>query len=85
MDPRQPLFFPFISTGAKCRIKDLFDVARDNGWNWRDPAVQFYRTGTEEDIRKRWEGEKVELTRGWKKRSREAGKMRKRRGGGDGD
>jgi hypothetical protein len=85
LDPGQPLFFPFHSSaGAKGRTKDLFDVARDKGWYWRDPAVGFYRTDTQEDIKKWWESEKMELTREWKKRSREAGKVRKRRGGDDG-
>lgn len=91
LDPRQPLFFPLASSfptsttswmSTNARSRDLFDVARENGWNWRDENVGFWRTGTEEDIRKRWEGEKVELTREWKRRCREAGKIRRRRGAG---
>jgi hypothetical protein len=62
-------------------------VAKENGWSWRDPNVGFFRSGTEEEIRARWESEKVELTREWKRRWREAGKVNRRRrgGGGDGD
>jgi hypothetical protein len=87
LDPKLPLFFPRGSSignaPTKGQIKDIFDVVIKNGWSWRDPAVGFWRTQTEEDIRKRWDETKVELTRDWKKRWREAGKMKKRRGGGD--
>jgi hypothetical protein len=97
LDPKQPLFFPLTSSfptaasstfATKARSKDLFDIARENGWNWRDPNVGFWRTGTEEEIKERWEGQKVELTREWKRRCREAGKVRRRRDAGveaDGD
>ncbi|KAF8961505.1 hypothetical protein BDZ97DRAFT_1905505 [Flammula alnicola] len=90
LDPKKALFFPLPSQqdGAmnRARQRDVYDLARDNGWNWRDPAVGFYRTGTEEDIRKRWEDSKGELTRDWKRRHREAGKVnRRKRGGVDGD
>lgn len=68
------------------------DVARENGWynsNVTNAAVvsggAFYRTQTEDEIRKAWEEAKVELTIGWKKRWREAGKVRRRRGGVDED
>ncbi|KAJ7597219.1 hypothetical protein C8J56DRAFT_817604 [Mycena floridula] len=43
----------------------------------------FRRVDSEEQIKKRWEDSKVELTKGWKKRWREAGKVRRRRGGGE--
>jgi len=89
LDPKQALFFPILSqdhTGGihRARQRDVFDLVKDNGWNWRDPAVGFYRTGTEEDIRKRWEESKGDLTRDWKRRCREAGKVnRRKRGGAD--
>ena len=88
LDPRQALFFPLPKVAGsmnRARQRDVYDLAKDNGWNWRDPAVGFYQTGTEEDIRKRWEDSKGELTRDWKRRCREAGKVnRRRRGGVDG-
>ncbi|KAG5727721.1 hypothetical protein E4T56_gene20741 [Termitomyces sp. T112] len=86
LNAKLPLFFPHFSSAdssTKARPKDIFDVAMENKWHWRDPAVEFYRTGTDEDIRKRWEESKVELTREWKKRCREAGKMSRRRKIGD--
>jgi hypothetical protein len=57
-DPKQPLFFPPLSASG----------------DWRNPGIAFWRTETEEDIRKRWSKEKVELTREWKRRWRESGK-----------
>jgi len=87
LDPKRPLFFPHPTSAgelsAKGRLRDAFDVARENGWDWRDPTVGFYRTESEADIRKRWEETRGELTAGWKKRYREAGKVRKRKGGTD--
>lgn len=88
--PKQVLFFPLPALSmlsTKARPRDIFDVARENKWNWRDPDVGFFRTGTEEDIRKGWEERKVELTKEWKRRCREAGKVsrRRRRGWGEGD
>ncbi|KAJ7509654.1 hypothetical protein B0H11DRAFT_2168855 [Mycena galericulata] len=95
LDPKQPLFFPLptsfsfssatgagLSFSTKARQRDILDVGKDNGWN-----THFYRTeaDTDEAIREKWEKEKVELTREWNRRWREAGKVRKRRGGGDGD
>jgi hypothetical protein len=56
------------------------DVGKDNGWN-----AHFYRTETDDEIRAKWENEKVDLTREWNRRWREAGKVRRRRGGADGD
>lgn len=83
LNPKQALFFPLDSSSQnnnKARPKDLFDIAKDNHWNWRDPSVGFYRTRTDDEIRKKWEEDRVELTRGWKKRSREAMKTSRRRG-----
>jgi len=90
LNPKQTLFFPHPQQQQgilnKVRQKDIFDLIKDNHWNWRDPSVGFYRTGTEEDIRKRWEEGKSELTKEWKKRWREAGKAnRRRRGVADAD
>lgn len=85
---KQALFFPLppnSEPSIKARPKDLFDVAKENKWDWRDPEVGFFRTGTEEDIRKKWEEEKVELTKEWRRRWREAGKVSRRRRGGVGD
>ncbi|KAF8217097.1 hypothetical protein K438DRAFT_1748208 [Mycena galopus ATCC 62051] len=92
LDPKQPLFFPlptsfaspstagFSNYNTKARQRDILDVGKDNGWN-----AHFQRNQTEDEIRVKWEGEKVELTREWNRRWREAGKVRRRRGGGDGD
>ena len=82
LNPKQALFFPYPQQQQeglglilnKARQKDIFDLIKDNHWNWRDPTVGFYRTGTEDDIRKRWEEGKSGLTKEWKKRWREAGK-----------
>ena len=78
LNPKQALFFPYPQQQEgiqnKARQKDIFDLIKDNHWNWRDPLVGFYRTGTEDDIRKRWEEGKGGLTKEWKKRWREAGK-----------
>lgn len=64
------------------RVKDPLDLMADNGWDWR----KFCRTETSDEIRQRWEAQKGELTRDWKRRHREAIKSRRRRGGaGDGD
>jgi hypothetical protein len=88
LNPKEPLFFPQQRQGNinKVRQKDIFDLIKDNHWNWRDPSVGFYRTGTEDDIRKRWEEGKSELTKEWKKRWRETGKANRwRRSGADVD
>ena len=79
-DATHPLFFPMAADdrGAqRVRIKDPLDVARENGWDWR----LFRRTETDDEIRKRWEDTKGELTQDWKRRHREAVKSRRRRGG----
>lgn len=85
LNPRQALFFPLSSSepaGVRARQRDVYDIAKENGWNWRDPAVGFYRTGTDEDIKKRWEDSKGDLTKDWKRRCREAGKVNRRKKGG---
>ena len=79
-NPKKTLFFPAVSKPKG--LKDIFDIAQDKKWSWRDPQAGFFRMGTEAEIRARWEEEKGELTRGWKKRCREAGKVRRRKGGG---
>jgi hypothetical protein len=55
-------------------------TAQANRWNWRDANVGFYKTQTDEEIRKKWEEVKGDLTRGWKRRWRDAVKVRERRG-----
>ncbi|KAJ7166755.1 hypothetical protein C8R46DRAFT_1192093, partial [Mycena filopes] len=89
LDPRQPLFFPLptsfsfassLGNNTKARQRDILDVGKDNGW-----GTHFCRNETDEEIRKKWEEGKVGLTREWNRRWREAGKVRRRRGGGDGD
>ncbi|KAH9926928.1 uncharacterized protein B0H18DRAFT_303671 [Fomitopsis serialis] len=77
-DPKAPLFFPLPPEERnRGRVYDVLDPT-----NWR---TWFYRTDSEEDIQKRWEAAKGELTSGWKRRHREAVKSRRRRGGGPGD
>ncbi|KAE9407698.1 hypothetical protein BT96DRAFT_933126 [Gymnopus androsaceus JB14] len=44
----------------------------------------FYTPETPSEINQRWEDKKIELTRAWKKRCREAGKVERRRGTGTG-
>ncbi|KAH6915634.1 hypothetical protein BKA70DRAFT_465787 [Coprinopsis sp. MPI-PUGE-AT-0042] len=87
INPKQPLFFPLPrSDDVRARQRDIWDVIKDNRWDWMDPSTKFYRTATEDEIRKEWEEKKGDLTRDWKKRAREAGKMnRKRKGGAEGD
>jgi len=99
LNPSQPFFFPLAllathplaenssfvhKPSAKNRPKDLFETAQAKNWDW--PSSGFYRTQTRDEIRQRWEEQKGELTQGWKKRCREAGKIKRRRGkvgGGD--
>lgn len=77
LDPKKPFFFPALgdSSATYRGTRDLFSVQFAPG--------RFYRTETDEEIKKRWEDTKVELTQGWKRRCREAGKVRRRRGGAD--
>jgi hypothetical protein len=52
--------------------EDPFTTAQANGWNWRDANVGFYKTQTDEEIRKKWEEVMGDLARGWKRRWRDA-------------
>ncbi|KIJ27419.1 hypothetical protein M422DRAFT_271403 [Sphaerobolus stellatus SS14] len=71
LDPTLPLFFPQPDS---MRAKDVFSVGQAERWS-------FGRSGDSDSIRKRWEETKGDLTKEWKKRSREAVKARKRRYG----
>ncbi|TRM63500.1 hypothetical protein BD626DRAFT_456877 [Schizophyllum amplum] len=78
LDASKPLFFP-----RRGRGQDVRDVARANGWDWRGAAFHQPTEGSVEEVaRARWEAGKLELTRDWKKRWREAARLRRRRGGG---
>lgn len=80
LDQFSSFFFPIPEderTGFRGRVKDPMDVAREKGWDWR----KFCRTQTTEEIKQKWEEQKVELTKDWKRRHREAIKSRRRRGG----
>ena len=87
-DATQPLFFPLsveerANRQKNAKLKDIMDVFREKGL---DPqSTGFYRTESSEEIVKRWEEVKGNLTRDWKKRHREAVKSRRRRGGVDGN
>ena len=89
LDATQPLFFPFstderTNRRGNAKLKDIMDVFREKGLDPR--STGFYRTESNEEIVKRWEEVKGDLTRDWKKRHREAVKSKRRRGGGaDGD
>ncbi|OSX64018.1 hypothetical protein POSPLADRAFT_1136819 [Postia placenta MAD-698-R-SB12] len=78
-DPKRPRFFPLLPDERRQgRVHDVVDPT-----NWRS---WFFRADTAEDIHKRWEDAKGELTSEWKRRHREAVKSRRRRGGqGDGE
>lgn len=82
------MFFPFskeerADKHRNTKLKDIFDVFKEKGL---DPqSTGFYRTESNEEIVKRWEEVKGDLTRDWKRRHREAVKSRRRRGGTDGD
>ncbi|KAJ7770644.1 hypothetical protein B0H16DRAFT_1410935 [Mycena metata] len=86
LDPKQLLFFPLLTSfssstpSTKARQRDVMDVSKDNGWD-----AHFHRTETDDEIRVEWETRKVGLTREWNRRWREAGKVRRRRGGVDGE
>ncbi|KIK60441.1 hypothetical protein GYMLUDRAFT_73890 [Collybiopsis luxurians FD-317 M1] len=78
LDPKKPLFFPRSSTaGARPGLSTTYPSMAAAA-----ASSPFYELQTPESIQKRWEENKLELTRGWKKRYREAGKVRRRRGGG---
>ena len=80
-NPSLPFFFP---SSTRPHNKMPANRIQDITPNWRDPAVSFFRTETEEGIREKWEKERGELTREWKRRCREAGKVKRRRGGAGG-
>ncbi|KIY51749.1 hypothetical protein FISHEDRAFT_36457 [Fistulina hepatica ATCC 64428] len=80
-DPKRSMFFPVLD--GQSRARDILSLAAERGWKWNDPTVAFYRTQTEDDIRADWDARKSELTRDWKRRWKEASKMRRRRRGGD--
>ncbi|KIY63892.1 hypothetical protein CYLTODRAFT_493552, partial [Cylindrobasidium torrendii FP15055 ss-10] len=86
-DPKAAFFFPCSSKRAGQR--DVRDLAREKGWTrWagsKGLLEGFWRVDDEAEIRKQWEEARGELTQGWKKRSKEAGKLRRRRGGGGAD
>lgn len=44
--------------------------------------MAFYRTKSENEIKLEWEAKKGDLTKDWKRRAREAGKISRRRYGG---
>ena len=88
LDATQPLFFPFSTDeGANRRVnaklKDIMDAFREKGLGPQSTAV--YRTKSSEEVAKRWEEVKGDLTRDWKKKHREVVKGRRRGGGADGD
>ncbi|QRW02493.1 RNA recognition motif protein [Ceratobasidium sp. AG-Ba] len=66
-DAREIMFFP--GTGKK----DVFDIIQAKGWKWEHP-------GTSEEIRAKWDESKLDLTREYNRRHREAVK-KQRRGG----
>ncbi|KAF9264124.1 hypothetical protein L218DRAFT_979746, partial [Marasmius fiardii PR-910] len=82
LDPKMPLFFPlpetFSATAGLTKTKG-------HSFSLSSSSSPFYQSQTEEQIRQRWEENKLELTRGWKKRWREAVKVKRRRGGGTDD
>jgi hypothetical protein len=75
-DPTDPLFFPRAPGARRGRAPDPHE-----GAHWA--ASGFYRTESDAEVRARWDREKLELTREWKRRHREAVKSRRRRGGAD--
>jgi hypothetical protein len=80
-NPTDTLFFPRPPGARRGRAKDPLEVAMEQGTTWR--ALGFFRTETEEQLSENWDGCKLELTREWKRRHREAVKSRRRRGGVD--
>jgi hypothetical protein len=86
-DPSDVLFFPRRADDrapkGKRRAKDITELYAERGWDWR--SAGFFRTESEDEMRARWEAQKLELTREWKRRHREAIKSRRRRGGIDGE
>ena len=81
-DRSQAMFFPVLNPSHK--VRDPIALAKERGWDWRDPTIGFFRTESDETIREKWEKEKLFLTRDWKRRWREACKAKRRRGGPEG-
>ncbi|KAG8821569.1 hypothetical protein FRC17_009787, partial [Serendipita sp. 399] len=75
-----PYFFP-LNPGEQSRgaVKDLFSVARTQGWN-----DVFLKAPSSDEVRRQWEAEKVALTRDWKQRYRDACKKERKGGHVDG-
>ncbi|OCB90289.1 hypothetical protein A7U60_g2463 [Sanghuangporus baumii] len=75
-DPKRPFFFPHSllpNSSLDLKPGDPRDIFSGK--------IEFFRTETDEEIQARWESRKVELTRDWKRRHREAVKSARRRGG----
>ncbi|EJC99650.1 uncharacterized protein FOMMEDRAFT_160076 [Fomitiporia mediterranea MF3/22] len=80
-DPTRPFFFPHSllphsQSSLQLNSNDPRDIF--------SKPLTFFRTANSEEIRTRWETRKVQLTRDWKRRHREAVKSVRRRGGGGG-
>ncbi|KAL5513695.1 hypothetical protein ACEPAH_4094 [Sanghuangporus vaninii] len=76
LDPKRPFFFPHSllpNSSLDLKPGDPRDIFTGK--------IEFFRTETDEEIQARWESRKVELTRDWKRRHREAVKSARRRGG----
>ncbi|KAF5344916.1 hypothetical protein D9758_011588 [Tetrapyrgos nigripes] len=77
LDPKKPMFFP--------RLDKQISFTAGSGSRALALSSPFYDRPTDEQIQQRWEDSKLELTRAWKKRWKEAGKIRKRKGGSIGE
>ncbi|ORX35300.1 hypothetical protein BD324DRAFT_632243 [Kockovaella imperatae] len=76
-DPSEPLFYPTFEPHLQSRVKDLFTSDRE------DPSFKgFWAQETDAEMREIWDRDKLNLTREWKRRHREAKKHRRRKGGG---
>ncbi|KZT41648.1 hypothetical protein SISSUDRAFT_229281 [Sistotremastrum suecicum HHB10207 ss-3] len=80
LDATQPFFFPILDPSRRGK-----DVHRDLLSRIKQRSEPFHRTNTSDEIRERWEKQRGDLTREWKKRHREAVKLRRRRAGGRAD
>ncbi|KAL5476625.1 hypothetical protein ACEPAI_3305 [Sanghuangporus weigelae] len=72
-DPKRPFFFPHSllpNSSLDLKPGDPRDIFSGK--------IEFFRTETDEEIQARWESRKVELTRDWKRRHREAVKSARR-------
>lgn len=78
IDPSKPLFFPpSLLPESNLPFKPTSDILS----LMNNSSNSFCRTEDEDTIRARWDERKVELTRDWKRRHREAVKSARRRGG----